>query len=114
MNGVRGNSRAAAWIVGAVALGSAFAFASTWTREVWSTAAAQAAVALVGVGASSRAAREWLTARARARGTRRCRVLLVGNGPVAEHLAHQAEEKGFHVLGTVEDLDPEARLDWPE
>jgi exopolysaccharide biosynthesis polyprenyl glycosylphosphotransferase len=114
MNGVRGNSRSSAWIFAGVVLGTACGLVTSWARGMWSMTMEQAAVAFLGMGASTEAARHWLAARSRPRPARRRRVLLVGNGPVADHLARQAEERGYHVLGTVEDLDPEFRLDWPE
>jgi exopolysaccharide biosynthesis polyprenyl glycosylphosphotransferase len=115
MNGIRSSGRASAWVVGAIILG-VLCIASTVAigRAAGSSALLGAAVALVGVSASTGVAYRWLYARANPRPQRRRRVIIVGAGPAAEHLAAQAESKGYHVLGFVEDLDPAARLDWPQ
>lgn len=67
---------------------------------------------MVGLCSSTVMIRRWAATRTM-EPQRRQRVMVVGAGPVAEHLATEAEDKGYHVLGFVEDLDPDNRIDWP-
>lgn len=114
MNGTRGSSRAAAWVVAVALLGIASLVALVLvTPHVGSLAAVNVVVALAGIGVSTRAAHRWVTSRAGIRPGERRRILLLGAGPVAQHAALEAEDYGCEVLGYVEDEEAAAQLDWP-
>ncbi|MFN3652668.1 MAG: sugar transferase [Armatimonadota bacterium] len=114
MNDTRHRSRTAAWALGVVMFVVVYGVGAAALGQALSwIPLGNLALVLVGLAASVPLARWWAVSRTAERAERRKRVLLVGAGPVAEHLAGLAEEKGYHVLGTVEDLDPARRLDWP-
>jgi len=95
MNGTRGSSRAAAWVVAVALLGIASIIALVLaTPRLGSLAAVNLVVALAGIGVSTRAAHRWVTSRAGIRPGERRRILLLGAGPVAQHAAQEAEEYG--------------------
>jgi len=119
MNGTRSGYRAALWVLGALVVGTVYAAVSyglAW--KMGSMSLVNVAGAVLSVGLSAGLTRGLLSSRSRAvvrfRPERRRRVMVVGAGPVAEHLANEAELKGYHVLGFVEDLDMAQRLDWPQ
>jgi len=114
MNGTRGSSRAAAWVLAVALLGIASMIGLLLlTPRLGSLAAVSLVVGLAGMGVSTQAARWWIVSRAGGRTAERGRLLIVGAGPVAQHLAREAEELGYEVLGYVEDEDAAARMDWP-
>lgn len=114
MNGVSERNRIPAGLVDAALLGltglcigAALLAQPSGGAAVWNLALASVVVGALPM------VRRVAAARAAPRPVRRRRLILVGAGPVAEHVAREAEERGFHVLGCVEDLDPAQRLDWP-
>lgn len=113
MNDTRRSNRASAWVLGALLLTVTYLIiAFALTQWVGSVAFVHLTAVTVGLCGSTVMARRWAAARNLSL-QRRQRVLVVGAGPVAEHLAAEAEDKGYHVLGFVEDLNPDNRLDWP-
>jgi exopolysaccharide biosynthesis polyprenyl glycosylphosphotransferase len=115
MNDTRRAIRASNWVLGALVVAALYiAITTLLEHRDGPFALMHVAAAMVGVGASTGKARKWAATRSSSRPARRRRVMMVGAGPVAEHLAREAEEKGYHVLGFVEDLDPEKRMEWPQ
>jgi exopolysaccharide biosynthesis polyprenyl glycosylphosphotransferase len=113
MNDTRRISRASAWIVGALLLVVSYVvLAAALGQWIGSAALVHVAAVTVGLCGSTLMARRWAAGH-EVTPRRRQRVIVVGAGPVAEHLAAEAEERGYHILGFVEDLDPDNRLDWP-
>lgn len=113
MNDTRRGNRASAWVLGALILAVTYGVvAFTLDRVVGSVAFAHLTAVMVGLCGSTVMVRRWSAMR-EMQPRRRQRVMVVGAGPVAEHLATEAEGKGYHVLGFVEDLNPDNRIDWP-
>lgn len=113
MNDTRRGNRASAWVLGALILAVTYGVvAFTLDRVVGSVAFAHLTAVMVGLCGSTVMVRRWSAMR-EMKPRRRQRVMVVGAGPVAEHLATEAEDKGYHVLGFVEDLNPDNRIDWP-
>ncbi|HEU4754206.1 MAG TPA: sugar transferase [Armatimonadota bacterium] len=100
MNETRGSSWGSAWVVGVIVAGAALlAAAPPIQQHLGTLALVNVMVAVVGVGASTGVARWWMASRTVDRAKRRDRALIVGVGPVAQHLARQAEWEGCEVLG---------------
>jgi len=113
MNDTRRSSRASAWIVGGLLLLASYVvIALALSQWLGSPALVQIAAVTMGLCGSAVVVRRWAAGQ-EAAPRRRQRVIVVGAGPEAEHLAAQAEGRGYHILGFVEDLDPDNRLDWP-
>jgi len=113
MNDTRRSNRASAWVLGGLLLAvTYFVVAFAMDRVVGSVLFAHLTAVTVGLCGSTVMARRWAATRDM-QPHRRQRVMVVGAGPVAEHLATEAEDKGYHVLGFVEDLNPDHRIDWP-
>lgn len=104
MNGIRSNPRSSARALATVLLGVAsIAIAVLVTLQPESTST----VILVAMMtfASTRAARWWMTVRVPVGEKPRHRVLLIGAGSTAQHLAREAEGQRWQVLGHLEDPD---------
>jgi exopolysaccharide biosynthesis polyprenyl glycosylphosphotransferase len=113
MNRITGNNRTTLWVVAAVLMGLAWiGGAVALEREAGSLALVNLAAVVAGVGASTQVARRWMAHRSAASLQHR-RLLLVGAGSLAQHLARQAEHEGYEVLGFIEDPDVTSRLQWP-
>lgn len=112
MNGTRGNSRSTAMVLGVVVLGMAYVVGMSIAGDrMAALATLNVAVAMVGAGAATRAAGRWISSRSALRS--RTRVLLLGAGPEAQHVAREAEQAGYEVLGYVEDPEAASQLEWP-
>ena len=93
MNDTRRGVRGSNWVLGLLVAGALYVAISTLLEHREGPfALMHVAAAMVGVGASTGMARKWASTRSASRPARRRRMMMVGAGPVAEHLAREAEE----------------------
>ncbi len=113
MNGTRGTTSSTAWLVGGMLAVSGSALLLGAMGHLPSDPMLLGAVAMMtGAGASVGAARRWLGTRTNESASRRKRILVVGIGAEAEHLAEQALIAGYEVLGFVEDAATAQAQGW--
>ena len=102
-----------AWLVGGTLAVAGSALLLTALGHLPQNPAVLGVLATVtGAGASVEAARRWMGARVREQEARRKRIMIVGVGPVASHIADQAFEAGIEVLGYVESPERAAEQGW--